>query len=125
MKLPSYEYLIDQSPLHNNNESYKDFVNIRSRQEGFSGFLKQVGSLIRLLNLYNSQKDSICGSSVLIMKSPNKVHNELNISLSFSLMHVISGDVRFVWVIRTTEKPFLFMKTEFKEKSFNGFLFRK
>ena len=40
-------------------------------------------------------------------------------------MHVISGDVRFVWVIRTTQKPFLFMKTEFKEKSFSGFLFRK
>ena len=42
-------------------------------QEGLSGFLKQVGSLIRLLNLYDSQKDSICGSSILTLKSPIKV----------------------------------------------------
>ena len=49
------------------------FVNIRSIQEGYAGFLKQVGSLIRLLNLYDSQKDSRCGSSILTLKSPNKI----------------------------------------------------
>ena len=42
-------------------------------QEGFSGFLKQVESLIKLLNLCDSQKDSVCGSSILTLKSSNKI----------------------------------------------------
>ena len=42
-------------------------------QGELSGFLKQVGSLIRVLNLYDSQKDSILGSSILTLKSPIKI----------------------------------------------------
>ena len=84
------------------------FVNIRSIQEEFSGFVKQVKTLIRL-----SRKDSICGSSILTSKSPN---NELNINLSFSLTYLNVWRCRFVWVTRTTDKPFLFMKIKFEEK---------
>ena len=74
MKLPPYENPTDQSLLHKNFENFKDYLlNIRSIQVGFSGFLKQVGSLIRLLNLHDSQKDSICRSSILTLKSPNKI----------------------------------------------------
>ena len=51
-------------------------------QEGLSAFLKQVGSLIRVLSLYDSQKDSICASSILTLKSSinTVLSNELNIS---------------------------------------------
>ena len=42
-------------------------------QEELSGFLKQVGSLIRLLNLYDSQKDFVRGLSILTLKSPVKI----------------------------------------------------
>ena len=51
-------------------------------QEGLSGFSKQVGSLIRVLSLYDSQKDSICASSILTLKSSinTVLSNELNIS---------------------------------------------
>ena len=40
-------------------------------QEGLSGFLKQVGSLIILLNLYDSQNG--CGSLILTLKSHIKI----------------------------------------------------
>ena len=40
-------------------------------QEGLFGFLRQVGSLIRLLNLYDSQNG--CGSLILTLKSPIKI----------------------------------------------------
>ena len=42
-------------------------------QEGLSGFIKQVGSWIRLLNLCDSQNYSIYGSSILTLKSPIKI----------------------------------------------------
>ena len=42
-------------------------------QERLSGFVKQVGSLIRLLNLCDSQNDSIYGPSILTLKSRIKI----------------------------------------------------
>lgn len=40
-------------------------VNNRLMHEGFSGFIKQFGSLIKPINVYKLQKDSIQGSLIL------------------------------------------------------------
>ena len=44
--------------------------NLGSMHEGFSGFLKQVGSLIRLLNPYKLQKDSTQGGITNLWMMP-------------------------------------------------------
>ena len=42
-------------------------------QKGLYGFLKQVGFLIRLLNLHDLLQDYIYGSSIITLKSPIKI----------------------------------------------------
>ena len=49
------------------------FVKIKSMQQGFWGFLWQVGTLIRFFNPEASQNVSICESSGLTLKSPVKM----------------------------------------------------
>ena len=97
------------------------FVGITSIQDGFSGFLKHVGSLVRLLSPFELQNSFMELSFTFTLKSTMKT--KLSLLLLYSsktrFKHSRWSNLVYIRIVGSIQKPLSFFKLDLNYQSFN------